>query len=100
MKLGCCSNGCPIRKAPSSCTRRFMDAYYEKMVYRSALVAKWVDANPAAHPPGFKDAMMNQLLKNGVAGLPYYLKNYAKIVSTVSSSLDEVWMARRAQRML
>jgi multiple sugar transport system substrate-binding protein len=60
-----------------------------------ALVAKWVDANPAAHPPGFKDAMMNNLLKNGVAGVTYYLKNQAKIISTVSSSLDEVWLGKK-----
>ena len=61
-----------------------------------ALVAKWVDANPAAHPPGFKDAMMNNLLKNGVPGVAYYLKNQAKIVATVSSSLDEVWLGKKS----
>ncbi len=60
-----------------------------------ALVAKWVDANPAAHPPGFKDAMMNQFLNHSVAGSTYYLKNYAKLNSYVISSLDAVWLGKK-----
>lgn len=59
------------------------------------LVAKWVDANPAAHPPGFKEAMMNQFLKNSVPGSTYYLKNYAKINTAVISSLDSVWLGKK-----
>lgn len=59
-----------------------------------ALVAKWVDANPAAHPPGFKEAMMNQFLNHSVPGSTYYLKNYAKLNSYVISSLDAVWLGK------
>ena len=59
------------------------------------LVKKWVDANPAAHPPGFKQAMMEQLLKNGVPDSSYYIKNQAKIVSTTLSGLDSVWLGKK-----
>ena len=59
------------------------------------LVKKWVDANPAAHPAGFKDAMMNQLMTNGVPQSQYYLKNYAKLVPIVTSAWDEVWMGKK-----
>ncbi len=65
------------------------------------LIKKWVDANPAAHPPGFKDAMMNQLLQNGVPDSSYYLKNQAKVVSTTLSGLDSVWLGKKtAQQAL
>jgi multiple sugar transport system substrate-binding protein len=60
-----------------------------------SLVAQWVDANPAAHPPGFKDAMMNQLLNHGKPGTGYYLKNQAKINAAVTSSLDPVWLGKK-----
>ena len=59
------------------------------------LVKLWVDANPAAHPPGFKEAMMDQLMKNGVPQSQYYLKNYAKLVPIVTSAWDEVWMGKK-----
>ncbi|MCX7709990.1 MAG: sugar ABC transporter substrate-binding protein [Clostridia bacterium] len=59
------------------------------------LVAKWVDANPSAHPAGFKDAMMNQLLRNGVPQPLYYMKNSSKIVPVVVSELDPVWMGKK-----
>lgn len=59
------------------------------------LVAKWVDANPAAHPAGFKDAMMNQLMKNGVPQTQYYLKNYGKLVPIVTAAWDEVWLGEK-----
>lgn len=59
------------------------------------LVKKWVDANPAAHPAGFKDAMMNQLMQNGVPQSQYYLKNYAKLVPIVTSAWDEVWLGKK-----
>lgn len=58
------------------------------------LIARWVDANPAAHPPGFKEAMMLQFLHNSVPGSMYYLKNLAKINSIVFSGLDIVWMGQ------
>jgi multiple sugar transport system substrate-binding protein len=63
-----------------------------------ALIAKWVDANPAAHPPGFKDAMMNQVLNNGVPDSGYYLKNQAKVVSVTLSSLDAVWLGKKTAK--
>lgn len=59
------------------------------------LVAKWVDANPGAHPAGFKDAMMNQLLAHGVPQPLYYMKNTARIVPVVVSGLDPVWMGKK-----
>lgn len=60
-----------------------------------SLVAKWVDANPAAHPAGFKDAMMNQLMKNGIPQPEYYLKNTAKLIPIVTSSWDQVWLGKK-----
>jgi multiple sugar transport system substrate-binding protein len=59
------------------------------------LVKKWVDANPAAHPAGFKEAMMNQLMTNGVPQSQYYLKNYAKLVPVVTSAWDQVWLGKK-----
>ena len=59
------------------------------------LVEKWVDANPAAHPPGFKDAMMNQLLQNGIPQPLYYMKNSARIVPMVVAGLDPVWLGKK-----
>jgi multiple sugar transport system substrate-binding protein len=59
------------------------------------LVSKWVDANPAAHPAGFKEAMMDQLMKNGVPQPQYYLKNYAKLAPIVTSSWDQVWLGKK-----
>jgi multiple sugar transport system substrate-binding protein len=61
-----------------------------------SLVAKWVDANPAAHPPGFKDAMMNQFLNHSVPGSTYYLKNFAKLNSDVIDGLDPVWLGKQS----
>jgi len=55
------------------------------------LAAKWADANPAAHPPGFKDAMMRQLLENGMPGVGYYLQNQADIYPEVTEGLLPVW---------
>lgn len=60
------------------------------------LVAQWVDANPAAHPAGFKDAMMNQLLTNGVPTTGYYLKNNTKLVPIVTSLWDQIWMGEKS----
>jgi multiple sugar transport system substrate-binding protein len=57
-----------------------------------SLVEKWVDSNPYAHPPGFKDAMINQFLKNGIAQPRYYLKNQARIEPIVIAGLDRVWL--------
>ena len=60
-----------------------------------ALVAKWVDANPAAHPAGFKDAMMNQLMQNGVPQVGYYLKNNSKLVPIATMAWDQVWLGKK-----
>jgi multiple sugar transport system substrate-binding protein len=62
------------------------------------LLAKWVDANPAAHPPGFKEAMIDQLLENGVPSTSYYLKNQAKLVPIITSSWDEVWLGNKTAK--
>ncbi len=56
-----------------------------------SLVAKWVNANPAAHPPGFKDAMMKQLLENGMPSIGYYLQNQKEIYPEVTAGLIPVW---------
>lgn len=58
------------------------------------LVAKWADNNPA-HPPGFKDAMMNNLLNNGVPNGSYYIKNFSKINAITFSGMDEIWLGRK-----
>lgn len=68
-----------------------LKAWYED----PELVAQWVDANPAAHPAGFKEAMIDQLLKNGVPSATFYLKNQAKLVPIVTMSWDEVWLGNK-----
>lgn len=67
----------------------------KKWYTEPALVSRWVDANPWAHPPGFKDAIMIQLLKNSVPQPLYYMKNSARIVPVVVSGLDPVWLGRK-----
>lgn len=59
-----------------------------------ALVAQWAENNPA-HPSGFKDAMMHNLLQNGVPGPSYYIKNFAKINALTYSVMDEVWLGKK-----
>ncbi|RUS48527.1 sugar ABC transporter substrate-binding protein [Cohnella sp. AR92] len=59
------------------------------------LAAEWVNANPAAHPPGFKDAMMRQLLENGMPGVGYYLRNQADIYPAVTEGLLPVWQGEK-----
>ncbi|WP_372662301.1 sugar ABC transporter substrate-binding protein [Cohnella sp.] len=56
-----------------------------------SLVAQWVNENPAAHPPGFKDAMMKQLLENGMPSIGYYLQNQKEIYPEVTAGLLPVW---------
>ena len=58
------------------------------------LVAKWAENNPA-HPAGFKDAMMNNLLHNGVPNGSYYIKNFSKVNAITFSGMDEVWLGRK-----
>ncbi|UJF35471.1 hypothetical protein [Paenibacillus hexagrammi] len=59
-----------------------------------SLVAKWAENNPA-HPAGFKDAMMNNLLKNGVPSGPYYMKNFSKINAITFSEIDAVMLGKK-----
>ncbi|ASA22430.1 ABC transporter substrate-binding protein [Paenibacillus donghaensis] len=58
------------------------------------LVARWAENNPA-HPSGFKDAMMNNLLNNGVPNGSYYIKNFSKVNAITFSGMDEVWLGRK-----
>lgn len=58
------------------------------------LIAKWAENNPA-HPAGFKDAMMNNLLENGVPNGSYYIKNFSKVNAITFSGMDEVWLGRK-----
>ncbi|MFB9324733.1 ABC transporter substrate-binding protein [Paenibacillus aurantiacus] len=60
-----------------------------------ALVGKWVHANPAAHPPGFKEAMMKQLLNNGMPSVGYYLQNQMEIFPEVTQGLLPVWQGEK-----
>lgn len=64
----------------------------KKWYTEPGLIAKWVDANPRAHPPGFKDAMMRQLIENGVPGVGYYVKNQAAVYPAVTEGLVPVWL--------
>jgi multiple sugar transport system substrate-binding protein len=59
-----------------------------------ALVAQWAENNPA-HPEGFKDAFMNNLLTNNVPAPVYYLQNFGKISSMAFTALDPVWMGKQ-----
>jgi multiple sugar transport system substrate-binding protein len=59
-----------------------------------ALLSKWVDANPAAHPAGFKTAVVDQFINNAVPQAGFYLKNQSKVISTFVSGLDPVWMGK------
>ncbi|MFC5471658.1 ABC transporter substrate-binding protein [Cohnella suwonensis] len=60
-----------------------------------ALVAKWVDANPKAHPPGFKDAMMNQLIQYGKPSVGFYLRNQSELFPIVTEHLTPVWLGEK-----
>jgi multiple sugar transport system substrate-binding protein len=59
------------------------------------LAGKWADANPAAHPAGFREAILNQFLENAVPQPRFYLKNQAKIEPIVISGLDKVWLGEK-----
>ncbi|GIO14361.1 hypothetical protein J19TS2_39160 [Cohnella xylanilytica] len=60
-----------------------------------SLVDRWVNANRAAHPPGFKDAMLRQLLERGVPGVGYYLRNQMDIYPEVTEALLPVWQGEK-----
>ncbi|MBW7460027.1 sugar ABC transporter substrate-binding protein, partial [Paenibacillus sepulcri] len=59
-----------------------------------ALVAQWAENNPA-HPAGFKDAMMNNLLNNAVPSAPYYVKNFSKINAITFAEIDAVMLGKK-----
>jgi len=59
------------------------------------LVAQWAENNPA-HPEGFKDAFLNNLLNNNVPSPVYYLKNFGKINAMAFSALDPVWLGKQS----
>ncbi|RIX59633.1 sugar ABC transporter substrate-binding protein [Paenibacillus nanensis] len=61
-----------------------------------ALIDRWVNANPAAHPPGFKDAMMRQLLENGIPSVGYYLHNQKEIYPEVTAGLLPVLQGEKS----
>lgn len=60
------------------------------------LIDRWVNANPAAHPPGFKDAMMRQLLENGIPSVGYYLHNQKEIYPEVTAGLLPVLQGEKS----
>lgn len=64
---------------------------FKKWYTDPELVDRWVNANPRAHPPGFKDAMMKQLLENGMPSVGYYLQNQMEIFPEVTAGLIPVW---------
>ncbi|OXM83921.1 ABC transporter substrate-binding protein [Paenibacillus rigui] len=59
-----------------------------------SLVSQWAENNPA-HPEGFKDAFMNNLLNNNVPAPVYYMQNFGKISSMAFTALDPVWMGKQ-----
>ncbi len=59
------------------------------------LVDAWVNSNPAAHPPGFREAMMKQLLENGRPSVGYYLQNQLEIFPEVTEGLIPVWQGEK-----
>ncbi|AZN43120.1 ABC transporter substrate-binding protein [Paenibacillus albus] len=70
--------------------------WYEK----PELIAKWAENN-SAHPEGYKDAVVNQAMKNGIPGLAYTVRNFPTIDSIVTPALDKVWMGEsKAQDVL
>jgi len=59
-----------------------------------ALLAKWAGPD-AAHPPGFKGAMMDMVLNHSRPSITYYVKNFGKLDSMVSAALDPVWQGEQ-----
>ena len=55
------------------------------------LVSKWATGNKA-HPEGYTDAMMKQVLENGVAMPAFNVKNFGKMRAIVDPALDMVWL--------
>ncbi len=57
-------------------------------------LARWAIGNPA-HPEGFVDAFVNQVLKNGIPCLSLTVKNFGEIDSIVYPALDRVWLGEQ-----
>lgn len=57
------------------------------------LVSKWAMGNKA-HPVGYTDAMMRQVLENGIASPAINVKNYGKMVNIINPALDKVWLGQ------
>ncbi|SCY79265.1 ABC transporter substrate-binding protein [Alkaliphilus peptidifermentans] len=55
------------------------------------LIGKWATGNDA-HPEGYTDAMMNQVLNNGVAMPAFNVRNYGQMRAIVDPALDLVWL--------
>ncbi|ALA43783.1 ABC transporter substrate-binding protein [Paenibacillus peoriae] len=58
------------------------------------LISKWADVKPG-HADGYRDAVMNQTLHNGVNSYDYYLKNSEKINAIINPALDQVWLGKK-----
>ncbi len=61
------------------------------------LISKWAENN-AAHPDGYKDAIMKQTMTNGVPGPSYTIKNFAKIDAIVGAALEQVWLGEKTAK--
>jgi multiple sugar transport system substrate-binding protein len=59
-----------------------------------AQLAKWAGPD-AAHPAGFKDSMVDMVLKHSRPSITYYVKNFGKLDSMVSAALDPVWQGAK-----
>lgn len=66
----------------------------KKFYNDKALLDKWAGPNPS-HPEGFKDAMMDMVLKHSKPAIVYYVKNFGKLDSMVAAALDPVWMGKK-----
>lgn len=61
------------------------------------LLAKWAIGNKA-HPAGYVDAMVNQVLKNGVQSPAYTVKNFGKMRAIVDPALDKVLLGEQSAK--
>ena len=57
------------------------------------LIAEW--AVKPGHSDGFREAILEQALKNSVPDVGYYLKNSVKINSIIGPALDQVWSGEK-----
>jgi multiple sugar transport system substrate-binding protein len=64
---------------------------YKEWYTDEKLLNSWAVGN-AAHPSGYKDSVLNQMLNYSVTGPTYYVKNYNKIMDIINPALDKVWL--------